>query len=78
MGDFGDTMFWIFIIVDRDMGRVLSSAMVDRNILLQDMKKTLGRGGMLFDGVIEIQDSHATKVIQHLQLKGYSKAKITK
>ena len=78
MGDFGDTMFWIFIIVDRDMGRVLSSAMVDRNILLQDMKKTLGRGGTLFDGVIEIQDSHATKVIQHLQLKGYSKAKITK
>jgi len=78
MGDFGDTMFWIFIIVDRDMGRVLSSAMVDRNILLQDMKKTLGRGGMFFDGVIEIQDSHATKVIQHLQLKGYNKAKITK
>ena len=48
MGDFGDTMFWIFIIVDRDMGRVLSSTMVDRNILLQDMKKTLGRGGTLF------------------------------
>ena len=78
MGDFGDTMFWIFIIVDRDMGRVLSSAMVDRNILLQDMKKKLGRGGTLFDGVIEIQGSHATKVIQHRQLKGYSKAKITK
>ena len=78
MGDFGDTMFWIFIIVDRDMGRVLSSTMVDGNILLQDMKKTLGRGGTLFGGVIEIQNSHATKVIQHLQLKGYSKAKITK
>lgn len=39
------------------------------------MKKSLGGGGTLVEGVIELQGSHADKVVQILKKKGYAKAK---
>lgn len=50
--------------------------MKDRKVLLQEMKGKLGGGGALVDGVLEIQGSHADKVLDILKAKGYSQAKI--
>ena len=50
--------------------------MKDRKVLLKEMKGKLGGGGALVDGVLEIQGSHADKVLAILKQKGYSQAKI--
>ena len=50
--------------------------MKDRKVLLKEMKGKLGGGGALVDGVLEIQGSHADKVLDILKSKGYSQAKI--
>lgn len=50
--------------------------MEDRKVLLKEMKGKFGGGGALVDGVLEIQGSHADKVLDILKSKGYSQAKI--
>lgn len=49
--------------------------MDDRKTLLKEMKRSIGVGGTLVDGVLEIQGPHANKVLEMLQTKGYVKAK---
>lgn len=55
--------------------RGMTSPMEDRKRLLKAMKQSLGVGGTLVDGVLEIQGSHAAKVVATLKVEGYSKAK---
>jgi translation initiation factor 1 (eIF-1/SUI1) len=55
--------------------RGMTSPMKDRSLLLKKMKQSLGVGGTLVDGVLEIQGSHATKVVATLKENGYNKAK---
>jgi translation initiation factor 1 len=52
--------------------------MSDRKTLLKEMKAKLGGGGTLVDGVLELQGSHADKVLEILKSKGYSQAKVVK
>ena len=52
--------------------------MEDRKIILKELKKKLGGGGTLVEGVLEIQGSHDIKVLDYLLTKGYLKAKIVK
>lgn len=49
--------------------------MDDRKKLLKEMKRSIGVGGTLVEGVLEIQGPHADKALEILQKKGYSKAK---
>lgn len=58
--------------------RGLTSTMEDRKIILKELKKKLGGGGTLVEGVLEIQGSHDIKVLDYLLTKGYLKAKIVK
>jgi translation initiation factor 1 (eIF-1/SUI1) len=55
--------------------RGMTSPMEDRKRLLKAMKQSLGVGGTLVDGVLEIQGAHAAKVVATLKVEGYSKAK---
>ena len=50
--------------------------MKDRKVLLKEMKAKLGGGGTVVDGVLELQGSHADRVLEMLKKKGYSSAKI--
>lgn len=52
--------------------------MKDRKELLKEMKAKLGGGGTLVHGVLELQGSHADKVLEMLQIKGYSKARVVR
>lgn len=58
--------------------RGLTSSMDDRKKLLKEIKSKVGGGGTLVDGVLELQGDHAEKILQVLQKKNYSKAKIVK
>lgn len=58
--------------------RGLTSSMEDRKILLKELKTSLGGGGTLVEGVLELQGAHGENVFQYLIQKGYSKAKIIK
>ena len=58
--------------------RGLTSSMDDRRKLLKEIKSKVGGGGTLVDGVLELQGDHADKILQVLQKKNYSKAKIVK
>jgi len=49
--------------------------MEDRKKLLKEMKRSIGVGGTLVNGVLEIQGPHADKVLVTLKKKGYSKVK---
>ena len=48
----------------------------DRKVLLKEMKASLGGGGTLADGVIELQGEHADRILTILKSKGYSSAKV--
>ena len=50
--------------------------MKDRKELLKEMKAKLGGGGTLVQGVLELQGSHAEKVLEILNMKGYAKARV--
>ena len=50
----------------------------ERKVLLKEMKSKLGGGGALVEGVLELQGSHAEKILEYLKSKGYSGAKIVK
>jgi translation initiation factor 1 len=52
--------------------------MSGRKELLKEMKAKLGGGGTLVDGVLELQGSHADKVLEMMKTKGYSMAKVVK
>ena len=52
--------------------------MSDRKSLLKEMKAKLGGGGTLVDGVLELQGSHADKVVDMMKSKGYSQIKVMK
>ena len=52
--------------------------MNDRKVMLKEMKAKFGGGGTLVDGVLEVQGSHADKVLDFLKAKGYCKAKVIK
>lgn len=58
--------------------RGLTSSMDDRKKLLKAIKSQVGGGGTLVDGVLELQGDHADKILQVLQKRNYSKAKIVK
>ena len=47
----------------------------ERKVLLKEMKRLLGVGGALVEGVLEVQGSHSDKVLEYLKSKGYSSAK---
>eukprot|EP00549_Striatella_unipunctata_P017644 CAMPEP_0118677382 /NCGR_PEP_ID=MMETSP0800-20121206/2598_1 /TAXON_ID=210618 ORGANISM="Striatella unipunctata, Strain CCMP2910" /NCGR_SAMPLE_ID=MMETSP0800 /ASSEMBLY_ACC=CAM_ASM_000638 /LENGTH=53 /DNA_ID=CAMNT_0006573053 /DNA_START=120 /DNA_END=281 /DNA_ORIENTATION=+ len=49
--------------------------MDDRKALLKTIKASLGSGGTLVDGVLEVQGSFADKVVEVLKKNGYSKAR---
>jgi translation initiation factor 1 (eIF-1/SUI1) len=49
--------------------------MDDRKKLLKEMKRSIGVGDTLVDGVLEIQGPHADKALAMLKKKGYVKAK---
>ena len=46
--------------------------------MLKELKKKVGGGGTLVQGVLEIQGSHGIKVLDYLKTKGYLQAKIIK
>jgi len=50
----------------------------DRKIILKEMKRKLGGGGSIIDGVLELQGAHGDKILELLRKKGYSKGKIVK
>jgi translation initiation factor 1 (eIF-1/SUI1) len=52
--------------------------MSDRKELLREMKAKLGGGGTLVDGVLELQGSHAEKVLEMMKTKGFTMAKVIK
>ena len=52
----------------------MTSPMDDRKKLLKEMKRAIGVGGTLVDGVLEIQGPHSDKVLATLKNKGYVKA----
>lgn len=56
----------------------LTLPMSDRKVLLKEMKAKLGGGGTLVDGVLELQGSHADKVLDMMKIKGYSMARVVK
>lgn len=47
-------------------------AMDERKSILKDLKKKIGGGGTLVEGIIELQGSHSDFVVQHLKSKGYT------
>lgn len=53
----------------------MTSPMDERKKLLKEMKRTIGVGGTLVDGVLEIQGPHSDKVLATLKKKGYAKSK---
>lgn len=53
----------------------MTSPMDDRKKLLKEMKRAIGVGGTLVDGVLEIQGPHADKVLMTLKKRGYTRAK---
>ena len=53
----------------------MSSPMETRKDILKDLKKSLGVGGTLVDGVLELQGAYATKTVEALHKKGYVLAK---
>lgn len=50
--------------------------MKDRKLLLKEMKATLGGGGTMVEGVLELQGSHSDRILDILKSKGYSGAKV--
>ena len=64
------------MIVYGNLGMTLP--MSDRKALLKEMKAKLGGGGTLVDGVLELQGSHADKVLDMMRTKGYSRARVMK
>ena len=58
------------------MVRGMTSPMDERKTLLKELKKKLGGGGSLVEGVLELQGSHNEKVLSFLKSKGFSKAKV--
>jgi translation initiation factor 1 (eIF-1/SUI1) len=55
--------------------RGMTSPMDERKKLLKEMKRAIGVGGTLVDGVLEIQGPHSDKVLSTLKNKGYVQAK---
>lgn len=53
----------------------MTSPMDERKKLLKEMKRAIGVGGTLVDGVLEIQGPHSDKVLATLKNKGYVQAK---
>lgn len=53
----------------------MSSPTNTRKGILKDLKKSLGVGGTLVEGVLEIQGAYADKTVQVLKKKGYALAK---
>ena len=49
--------------------------MDDRKKLLKEMKRSFGVGGTMVDGVLEIQGAYATRALDVLKKKGYTKAR---
>lgn len=49
--------------------------MDERKKILKDMKKKIGGGGSLIDGIIELQGAHSDVVMKNLKSKGYSQTK---
>jgi translation initiation factor 1 (eIF-1/SUI1) len=55
--------------------RGMMSPMEVRREILKELKKSLGVGGTLVDGVLELQGAYADKAVQVLHKKGYAMAK---
>lgn len=53
----------------------MSSPMNERKGILKELKKALGVGGTLVEGVLEIQGAYAAKTVEVLHKKGYLLAK---
>lgn len=53
----------------------MSSPMETRKGILKELKKSLGVGGTLVEGVLEIQGTYADKTVELLRKKGYELAK---
>ena len=49
--------------------------MDERKSILKELKKKIGGGGSLIEGVIELQGNHADVVLSNLKSKGYVQAK---
>ena len=54
----------------------MSSPMETRKEILKSLKKSLGVGGTLVEGVLEIQGAYAAKTVEALHKKGYVLAKM--
>lgn len=50
--------------------------METRKDILKSLKKSLGVGGTLVEGVLEIQGAYASKTVEALHKKGYVLAKM--
>jgi len=55
--------------------RGMTSPMETRKGILKELKKSLGVGGTLLEGVLEIQGAYADKTVEVLHKKGYVLAK---
>jgi translation initiation factor 1 (eIF-1/SUI1) len=51
------------------------SPMEVRRELLKELKKALGVGGTLVDGVLELQGAYGDKAVAVLRKKGYDRTK---
>jgi translation initiation factor 1 (eIF-1/SUI1) len=49
----------------------MASPMATRKEILKQLKKSLGTGGTLVEGVLEIQGAYADKAVEVLRKKGY-------
>lgn len=52
--------------------RGFTCAMDERKTIAKELKKKIGGGGSLIEGVIELQGFHSDTVIAILKAKGYS------
>jgi translation initiation factor 1 (eIF-1/SUI1) len=48
--------------------------MDERKKILKEIKKKIGGGGSLIQGIVELQGSHADVVLKTLKSKGYVQA----
>jgi translation initiation factor 1 (eIF-1/SUI1) len=48
--------------------------MEERKKLLKEIKKRIGGGGSLIEGIVEVQGSHSDVVLKTLKSKGYTQA----
>ena len=55
--------------------RGFTSPMDERKKITKELKRKIGGGGTLIDGIVELQGSHTEVVIKHLKSKGFTQIK---